>query len=112
VSRFQPRRGGGIQTTFGAAVGPISPNAADAAFAAQQQLNYDACNALISGISFFLPSGSLDAAKNDRVQTQLLGIYVQNAAENLPAGTTVQGWLGQVNWSATLAARKSALATF
>jgi hypothetical protein len=108
-SRFQPQ--GGIQSTFDLRLG--TPNAADIAFAAQQQINYDACNAMIAGIAFFLPSGSPDVAKTDKVQTQLQGVNVLITAASLPEGCTISGWpLGQVDWTATLAARKAALATF
>jgi hypothetical protein len=105
-SRFRPR--GGIQTTFWKI-----PDAADTAFAAQQQINYDACNAMIASVTFFLPSGSPDAAKIDKVQTLLQGVNVFITAASLPEGCTISGWpLGQVDWTATLAARKAALATF
>ena len=56
MSRFQPR--GGIQSTFSCGTGPITPTTADLAFAAQQQTNFDACNALISGVFPLLAAAS------------------------------------------------------
>ena len=109
-SRFSPR--GGIQSTFGSGIGPVAPNAADIVFGIQQQSAFDECNKLVAGVSFFLPSGIPDAAKIDRVQTQLQGVNVPITAATLPAGTTALGWSGQIDWAATLAARKAALATF
>ena len=110
-SRFQPR--GGVQTTFAAGTGPISPSASDITLSAQQQANYDACNALVSGVAFFLPNGNPDAKKNDTVQTQLQGINVPFTVASVQAfGATVSGWLGQTDWTATLVQRKAALATF
>jgi hypothetical protein len=117
MSRFQPR--GGIQTTSvnGIAqrlVGQTTP--ADVAFAAQQQLDFDACNKLIAGISFFLKNGNPDAAKIDQVQTLIQGIYVVNSVASLAAAgvslSMQQTQAGLVDWTATLAARKAALLTY
>jgi hypothetical protein len=42
----------------------------------------------------------------------LLAINAPFTAASLPVGTSAVGWLGQTDWTATLAARKAALAAF
>ena len=104
--RFTPR--GRIQYT-----GPYLPqNAADIAFGIQQQAAFDECNKFVASVAFFRPDGTPDALKTDFVQTRLLGVDVRITASSLPIDVTTVGWLGQTDWTATLAARKTALATF
>ena len=103
-SRFQPRRGG-IQTTFGSAVGPITPTDADKTLAAEQLVAYEACNKLVADVSLS------DETKKEAAQLHLLSINLLFTVESLPVGTTPIGWLGQTDWQQTLAARQAALAT-
>ena len=112
MSRFQPRyefqSPGGH---FGMGKEPLT--AADAALQGQQNIDYAACNALIASVAFFLPNNNPDAQKNDAVQTQLQGINIPfTVAAINAAGATVTNWLNRTDWTATLSARKAALATF
>lgn len=103
MGRFTPR--GGIQSTFASSCPAIVATAADETLAAQQLTAYEACNALVAGVSLG------DESKNEAARLMLLAINVPFTADGLPAGTTAVGWLGQTDWTATLAARKATLAT-